>query len=228
MLTPHLSLKAPCPRGPPLANCPPRSGQQVAPGLHRPDPERPAGLRRPKSPRKGARFPDAAAPLGHRSKARTARNSYRRCGPGPPHAPPARPGSPRAGDPSVWVRHRLGPSRPRAGHRAWGLLSSPPKRERTRVGSNLAWSFPASPLPGAASRGVARRAGRWRGGERVDRRPGPVLKGGHGGDDRLRKGPATGARGYDDPQRRRPPDPRTCPPAGENAVRGRGRCAERG
>lgn len=68
MLTPHLSLKAPRPRGPPLANCPPRGGQQVAPGLHRPDPERPAGLRRPKSPRKGARFPDAAARLGRRSK----------------------------------------------------------------------------------------------------------------------------------------------------------------
>lgn len=68
MLTPHLSLKAPRPRGPPLANCPPHSGQQVAPGLHRPDPERPAGLRRPKSPRKGACFPGAAAPIGRRSK----------------------------------------------------------------------------------------------------------------------------------------------------------------
>lgn len=98
----------------------------MAPGLHRPDPERPTGLRRPKSPRKGSRFPDAAAPLGRRSKGancpRLPATVRARLAPRFPRK--AR--EPSREVPYVQVRHRLGPSRLRAGHRAWGLRPPPP------------------------------------------------------------------------------------------------------
>ena len=98
----------------------------MAPGLHRPDPERTTGLRRPKSPRKGSRFPDAAAPLGRRPKGancpRLPATVRTRLAPRFPRK--AR--EPSREVPSVRVRHHLGPSRLRAGHRAWGLRPPPP------------------------------------------------------------------------------------------------------
>ncbi|XDA73647.1 hypothetical protein R6Z07F_003868 [Ovis aries] len=114
-------------------------------------------------------------------------------------AGPARPTLPSQGQGALAggpLRPGQTPSRsePTAGG-APSLGSAPPatRRERTLVASDLAWRFPPSPLPGAAPRGVADRAGRWKGGGRVDRRPGPVLKGGHGRNNRFRTGAAAGA-----------------------------------
>ncbi|XP_027955462.1 formin-like protein 5 [Eumetopias jubatus] len=56
------------PRDPALASRLPRTGQQVAPGLHRPDSEEPPELRRAKSPPKGAAFPGRRCYSGSSSK----------------------------------------------------------------------------------------------------------------------------------------------------------------
>lgn len=172
MLTPHLSLKALRPRGPPLANCPLRGGQQVAPGLHRPDPKRLARLRRPKSPRKGARFPDAAAPLGRRSKGANgpqllptvrARPTPRfpRKTREPSRGGPLARGTPRSGSDTVSVRADRGrgtepgicaPRPPRRKGRGWAATwpgASPPRR--SQVQPHAGW--PVVPGAGGAEDG---------------------------------------------------------------------------
>ena len=155
----------------PLASRLPGAGQQVAPDLHRPDPDEWPELRRRKPPPKGAAFPGRCCYSGSSSKrCKRSPASRDRAGAREPHpgrtASSGKPASPCTGPAvRVWSSRRSerttrGWGRPGAGVRA-PTLSSPEDRmgwgRERGGGSDPSSCFP----PLLVARGAGRAGDRW-------------------------------------------------------------------